>query len=124
MLRILELQPPEEAGELAVCLVSDRKMREFNRRYRDQATPTDVLSFPGDNNDGPPGQRPYLGDIAISVDTAARQAKRLAHSLDREIEILALHGYLHLLGYDHERDSGKMMKLQRRLDRKLSARRA
>ena len=119
MLRVLQLRPPEQAGEFAICLVSDRKMREFNRRYRDRSTPTDVLSFPDETPDGSPAQQRYLGDIAISVDTAARQAERVGHSLDREIEILALHGYLHLLGYDHERDAGEMMRLQRQLDRTL-----
>ena len=118
--RVLELLSPEEASEFAICLVSDRKMREFNRRYRDRDTPTDVLSFPGDDQGETPGM-PYLGDIAISVETAARQAQRMEHSLDRELEILALHGYLHLLGYDHERDSGEMMRLQRRLERTLSS---
>jgi len=119
--RVLETQPPDEAGELAICLVSDRKMREFNRRYRDRDAPTDVLSFPGDDT-AAIGQERYLGDIAISVDTAARQARALNHSLDRELEVLALHGYLHLLGFDHERDGGEMMRLQRRLERSLMTR--
>jgi probable rRNA maturation factor len=118
--RVLELVPPEEASEFAICLVSDRKMREFNRTYRDRDTPTDVLSFPGDDHGETRGQ-PYLGDIAISVETAARQAQRMEHSLDRELEILALHGYLHLLGYDHERDAGEMMRLQRRVERSLAS---
>lgn len=118
MRRVLELIPAEEASEFAICLVSDRKMREFNRRYRHRDTPTDVLSFATDDPGEVPGDR-YLGDIAISVETAVRQAQQRGHSLDRELEILALHGYLHLLGYDHERDAGEMMRLQRRLERKL-----
>jgi probable rRNA maturation factor len=121
MRRVLETLPPDEAGEFAICLVSDRKMREFNRRYRERDAPTDVLSFPGDPTEAI-DERRYLGDIAISVDTAARQARALAHSLDRELEVLALHGYLHLLGFDHERDAGEMMRLQRRLERSLMAR--
>jgi probable rRNA maturation factor len=121
MLRVLELRPPDGPGEFAICLLSDRAMRELNRRFRDRSSPTDVLSFPGETDDDLQGQPRYLGDIAISVDTAARQAEHMGHSLDREIEILALHGYLHLLGYDHERDAGEMMKLQRQLDRTVSA---
>ena len=120
MRRVLELIPAEEANEFVICLVSDRKMREFNRRYRDRDSPTDVLSFPTDDPGEAPGER-YLGDIAISVETAARQAREREHSLERELEILALHGYLHLLGYDHERDAGQMMRLQRRLERRLAA---
>jgi probable rRNA maturation factor len=118
--QVLETVSPERASEFAICLVSDRKMREFNRRYRDRDTPTDVLAFPGDAEGETPGKR-YLGDIAISVETAARQARQMEHSLDRELEILALHGYLHLLGFDHERDSGEMMRLQRKLERTLSS---
>jgi len=120
MRRVLEALPPDESGEFAICLVSDRKMREFNRRYRDRDASTDVLAFPGDEPDGVEDDR-YLGDIAISVDTAARQARAMHHSLDRELRVLALHGYLHLLGYDHVRDKGEMMRLQRRLERNLLA---
>jgi len=120
MRRVVEELPTDSVGEFAICLVSDRKMREFNRRYRDRDAPTDVLSFPGEDTDGVAGVR-YLGDIAISVDTAARQARRMKHSLDRELKLLALHGYLHLLGYDHESDKGEMMRLQGRLERRLLA---
>jgi probable rRNA maturation factor len=121
MRRVLETLPPDQAGEVAICLVSDRKMREFNRRYRERDAPTDVLSFPGDDTDAI-DERRYLGDIAISVDTAARQARERNHALDRELEVLALHGYLHLLGFDHERDAGEMMRVQRRLERSLTTR--
>ena len=116
--RLLEAVPPDDAGEFTVCLVSDRKMREFNRRFRGRDAPTDVLSFPGGDAESI-GEGRYLGDIAISVDSAARQARALHHPLDRELETLALHGYLHLLGYDHERDDGQMMRLQRRLESRL-----
>jgi probable rRNA maturation factor len=118
MRRIVEDLPPERSGELSVCLVSDRCIREYNRTFRGHDTTTDVLAFPGDAQRDPEG-RVYLGDIAISVPTAAQQARALGHSLSRELKILALHGYLHLLGYDHERDKGQMLRLQRRLQRRL-----
>ncbi|HXV76229.1 MAG TPA: rRNA maturation RNase YbeY [Candidatus Polarisedimenticolaceae bacterium] len=105
-------------GELTVCLVSDRKMRELSRVYRGRDAPTDVLSFPAGGDESEPGRR-YLGDIAVSVETAARQARQRGHALAVELKILVLHGYLHLLGLDHETDDGQMMRLQRRLERRL-----
>lgn len=93
-------------------------MREFNQRYRDKDVPTDVLSFPGDDEPEPDGSR-HLGDIVISVATAGRQAQSRGHSLPRELKRLTLHGYLHLLGYDHETDDGAMLRLERRLVRRL-----
>ena len=93
-------------------------MREFNHRYREKDTTTDVLSFPGDEEPEPDGSV-HLGDIVISVATAARQARELGHSLPRELKRLLLHGYLHLLGYDHETDDGTMLRLERRLVRRL-----
>jgi len=97
----------------SVCLVSDRRMETYNATYRSIRRPTDVLSFPDD-----PSDRSYLGDIVISAETASRQASARKHSLRRELEILIVHGYLHLLGHDHETDSGGMMALQRKLVRK------
>jgi probable rRNA maturation factor len=85
-------------------------VRELNRRYRDKNVPTDVLSFPADE----PGQ---LGDIVIALDVARRQARAAGHSLATEFRVLALHGLLHLLGYDHERDNGEMRRLEQRLRR-------
>ena len=116
--RIVEELPPQDADSVAVSLVSDRRMREFNKRYRGKDRPTDVLSFPVGDEPAPEGER-HLGDIMISVPTAAEQARREGGSLERELKILALHGYLHLLGYDHEVDDGEMMRLQRGLVRRL-----
>jgi len=99
-------------GGFSVCLVSDRKMQSYNDTYRSIRRPTDVLSFLDDSED-----RSYLGDIVISVQTASRQALAGEHSLRRELEILIVHGYLHLLGHDHEADDGAMMRLQRKLVR-------
>ena len=118
-LRKLTLAVPGQAADsLAVCLVSDRRMREYNRRFRDRAGSTDVLSFPTQPIPGPTIER-HLGDIVISVPAAERQAREARHSLSRELKILALHGYLHLVGYDHETDDGAMLRLQRRLTRRL-----
>ena len=114
---VLEL-PPRAADELGICLVSDRLMREYQLRYRGRTETTDVLAFRGECERLPDG-RQHLGDIVISVAAAARQARAAGHSLDRELRVLALHGYLHLLGYDHEHDNGSMRGLERRLQARL-----
>ena len=116
--RAVRERPADRADGYAVCLVSDRRMREYNRAYRGADRTTDVLAFPGDESPDPEG-RVHLGDVVIAVPTAARQARQAGHSLARELKILALHGCLHLLGHDHERDRGQMRRLQRRLERKL-----
>ena len=110
--------PGKGADSLSMCLVSDRKMREYNRHFRGRDAATDVLSFPEDDQAGPNGER-HLGDIVISVTAAAVQARHARHSWEQELKILALHGYLHLLGYDHRTDDGTMMRMQRRLIRRL-----
>jgi len=101
------------SGEVALVLTRDPAVRALNARYRGKDKPTDVLSFPG------PGGNVGLGDIVVSVDTAERNARRLGRSLQRELDVLALHGFLHVLGYDHETDDGTMDRLERRLRRKL-----
>jgi probable rRNA maturation factor len=107
----LELTAPAAArGQVAVAIVSDRRIQELNRRYRDRNAPTDVLSFPTDE----PGQ---LGDIVIGLGVARQQARAAGHALSTELRVLALHGLLHLLGYDHERDTGEMRRLEQRLRR-------
>ena len=83
-------------------------MRRLNREFRRIDRSTDVLSFPAEL----PG---LLGDVAIDVPYAARQARRRGHGLDREVQLLLVHGVLHLLGHDHETDGGEMFRLQRRL---------
>ena len=108
----------EPATGLGLCLVSDDRMRKFNSEYRGLERSTDVLSFGGERGVNPDGTV-YLGDLVISVQTAARQAVETGHSLEREMNILILHGYLHLLGYDHNGDGGKMMRFQRRLEKEL-----
>jgi len=100
-------------GEVALVLTGDRAVRTLNARYRGKDKPTDVLSFPG------PGGEAGLGDIVISVETAARNAKEYGRTLPQELDILALHGFLHVLGYDHETDDGTMDRLEKRLRRSL-----
>lgn len=107
------------AAETTVLLCGDATMRRLNREFRGKDRTTDVLSFPSGSGDAPEGGR-HLGDIAISVPRAARQAAAAGHTLRREVAILALHGFLHLLGYDHEVDDGTMSRLEARLIRKLA----
>ena len=97
-----------------IAFVSDKKIRELNRQFRGIDKATDVLSFPADGPDDS-----ELGDIAISVDTAATQAKENGLKFEGEIAQLILHGLLHLSGYDHETDNGEMNRLELRLRKKL-----
>ncbi|MDQ7006914.1 MAG: rRNA maturation RNase YbeY [Acidobacteriota bacterium] len=110
--RRLEVGP----GDLALRIVDGEAMRRLNHRFRRRDSPTDVLSFPG-GEPLEPGAPPHLGDVAICLDVARRQAVRRRHSLERELALLALHGLLHVLGYDHETDDGTMERLERRLRR-------
>jgi probable rRNA maturation factor len=91
-------------------------MRSLNRRFRRADYATDVLSFPGVPSPRPQLRR-HLGDIVIARGVALRQAREAGHSNLTELRVLALHGLLHLLGYDHERDGGRMRKVERRLRR-------
>jgi probable rRNA maturation factor len=136
---LVRVSPRAARGELTVALVSDAHIRALNRTFRKKDATTDVLSFPaGSSVPGPKssvrarfrGPRtpdrgpwiadlgPYLGDIVIARGVAARQARRAGHPLGTELRILALHGLLHLIGYDHEQDRGQMRRLEARLRRK------
>ena len=95
-----------------IAFVSNKRIHDLNRQFRNVDKPTDVLSFPA-------GEKLNLGDIAISVETAAAQAKENGLTFDAEIAQLILHGLLHLSGYDHENDNGEMNRLELRLRRKL-----
>ena len=117
---LVRVKPARDADRMVVCLVSDRVMCGYNLRFRGKRSTTDVLAFPDDGKPDPGGTR-HLGDIAISVPRAARQAREAGHPLAREVRVLLLHGYLHLLGYDHEADDGTMMRVQRRLEARLLA---
>ena len=98
-------------GDVHVLLADDVTLKRLNKTFRGKDKPTDVLSFPA----GPstvffnePGGPELAGDLAISLETAARQAIRFGHTLAEEVRILLLHGLLHLAGFDHETDAGEM----------------
>lgn len=118
-------------GDVTVCLVSDAEIARMNEVFRKKKGATDVLSFPEVERraaeDLRRRRRPFasgergtfLGDVAISPATARRNAKQLGRTLPSELQILILHGILHLLGYDHETDSGEMDRVERRLRQRL-----
>ena len=115
---LTSVAPSRARGVVTVALLSDARVRELNRRFRKKDRPTDVLSFPSAGvGPGAAGQR-YLGDVVIAAGVARRQATEAGHSIQTELRVLALHGLLHLLGYDHERDGGRMARVERRLRRK------
>ena len=108
---LTELEKRIARGRISTCPVTclvttDAELRRLNREFRGKNYPTDVLSFPP-------------GEMAISLDRAAAQAKELGHSLDDELRILMLHGLLHLCGMDHEADSGEMRRAEIRWRKRL-----
>lgn len=107
----MKIAPAKARGDLSVALVSDRRMRALNRQFRGKDYATDVLSFPSE-------QRGFMGDIVIAEGVATRQAREAGHSIQTELRVLSLHGLLHLLGYDHEGDDGKMARVEGRLRKK------
>jgi probable rRNA maturation factor len=145
---LARVAPARARGSVSVALVSDARVRALNRSYRRKDCATDVLSFPAFARQqdarasarqaatlarekktrasawqAPPSPQslapsPFLGDIVIARGVARRQAREARHSEQTELKVLALHGLLHLLGYDHERDGGRMQRTERRLRRK------
>ena len=125
--------PSRARGTVSIALVSDRRIRALNRTYRRKDYATDVLSFPTHathvdrqsatnhqsaiNHQSSIINHQFLGDIVIARGVARRQARDAGHSERTELKVLALHGLLHLLGYDHERDAGRMRRVERRLRR-------
>jgi len=105
----------ELVGEVDVLLTSDAELQRLNRTFRRKNKPTDVLSFPAP----PEISLLHAGDLAISLDTAQRQAATFGHSLRDEVRILLLHGLLHLSGLDHETDRGEMALREAELRREL-----
>jgi probable rRNA maturation factor len=112
-------QVPQDA-EVSVVLVDDAYIRELNRQYRAKDTHTDVLSFAMRESvpeeeaiEGDPGAEQLLGDIVISVERAREQAEEYGHSFERELGYLAVHGVLHLLGYDHEKEEDRKIMRQK-----------
>ena len=123
------LAPTSRDGEVTVALVGDQQIRRLNRRFRGLDRATDVLSFPMEGaTPGPGSSVPdpwplapgpcYLGDVVIATGVALRQARVAGHSLATELRVLALHGLLHLLGYDHGHHTGHIEEIERRLRRK------
>src|SRR6202521_6379112 len=98
--------------DATVVFVSDRSIRELNRRYRGKNLATDVLSLPTEAEPFEVENGSHLGDVVISVERAAAQAKANRLSFSSEVEQLILHGLLHLCGYDHETDKGQMNRLE------------
>jgi probable rRNA maturation factor len=103
-------------GEVTVLLTTDATIRKLNRQFRGKNQATDVLSFPAEGI----GVEKIAGDLAISVPAALKQAVDQGHSLATEIKVLILHGLLHLAGYDHETDEGKMARRERLLRARLN----
>ena len=119
---ILDLTGQEKA-ELSLALIGNTEMRRLNARYRSKDYPTDVLSFPAEKN--LPVETPLIGDVIISVEKAAEQAKARRRRLDEEMVTLLIHGIVHLLGYDHERsakDARVMGRLEKKIHRQLCER--
>ena len=105
-----------EITDVSIAFVDDEAMKNLNRQFRHQNRTTDVLTFPADETYGDPNRRGRpLGDIVICVDQARRQAADEKHSLSTEIRYLIVHGILHALGHDHEKDNGEMDALEIKL---------
>jgi probable rRNA maturation factor len=139
---LARVAPARARGAVTIALVSDRRVRTLNRQYRGIDRATDVLSFPAghgigvdparpsrprardsaDRTDVEPGRQArrtaFLGDIVIARGVAARQGREAGHGERTEWRVLALHGLLHLIGYDHEQDAGEMRRAEARLRRK------
>lgn len=111
----------EAAAELTVSLIDDAEIHDLNRRYRQNDRPTDVLAFAMREGEPGPGDPAVLGDVVISLDTAARQARSRRRTLADEVRVLLIHGILHLLGYDHERGAAQARRMQA-MERRLRAR--
>jgi len=110
----VRLQHEVARGRGFDCLIADdAELRRLNREYRRKDYATDVLSFPAE------GSGNFIGDLAISYQRAKEQAREFGHSIDDELRILMLHGVLHLMGYDHESDDGRMARAEKRWSAKL-----
>lgn len=116
--RALKVVPAKGAG-VTVAFVSDRAMRELNRRWRGKSGTTDVLSFPSGQEEFERAEGLTLGDVVVSAEQAGRRAAEHGLDFDGEAAQLILHGLLHLCGYDHETDSGEMNALELTLRRRL-----
>lgn len=115
---LARVAPRSARGEVTIAILPDAKVRKLNRTYRRIDKVTDVLTFPTSVSPQPSALSPFLGDIVIAGGKARKQAEKLGHSMATELRVLALHGLLHLLGYDHENDNGRMARTEARLRRK------
>lgn len=95
-----DLEPDLSNADLTIVLTDDRQLHELNRDYLGVDAPTDVLSFPASESDPETGST-YLGDLVISIPRAAQQAQAAGHPVEAEVQLLVVHGVLHLLGHDH-----------------------
>ena len=102
------------SSEITILICDDARIKALNRDFRGKNKATDVLSFPAGRND-----EGLVGDLAVSLDTAARQAADHGHTVQDELRVLLLHGVLHLAGHDHEADTGEMRQLETELREKL-----
>jgi probable rRNA maturation factor len=116
-----KLETEVAKGRAFDCLVTtDSELRRLNREFRGKDTPTDVLSFPAHPLPGIGRSSSHLGDLAISLPRASAQAREFGHKTEQEIQILMLHGVLHLLGMDHETDGGRMARAEKRWRARLA----
>jgi len=102
-------------GKVSVLVTGSRELQRLNQKFRAQDKPTDVLSFPALSG----ASEGLAGDVAVSAEIAAQNARQLGHEVAEEIKILVLHGVLHLAGYDHEHDHGEMARKEQQLRRAL-----
>ena len=102
-------------GAVNVLVTSSAVMKSLNRRFRGKDQPTDVLSFPAESG----AQKQFAGEIAIAAEIAAHNARSLGHAPAEDVKILVLHGVLHLRGYDHECDNGRMARREKQLRAQL-----
>ena len=107
-----------KSRSVAIAFLTDAEIARLNKAYRRKSGPTDVLSFPAQSGKRP-DQKRFLGDIAIAPAVARRYARKNGRTLESELCVLILHGILHLLGYDHETDRGRMDRIEHKLRRKL-----
>jgi probable rRNA maturation factor len=109
----LDLESDISDADMTIVLTDDAQMHELNREYLGVDAPTDVLSFPASESDPETGV-PYMGDILISIPRAKLQAEAAGHSVEDEVQLLVVHGTLHLLGHDHAkvREKARMWKAQ------------
>ena len=104
---VLRMEAVPDLSELSIALVDEEEMARLNEQYRGVSKPTDVLSFGCDEPCPTPGEEPItLGDVVIAPSVAEAQARELGHTAEHELDVLLVHGILHLLGYEHEQDAG------------------